>query len=205
MDLAYRAFPDTPDVTLSGQVISRFIQGLKTRECRQLVKLSKPKTLYDALRYAVSYEIFDTYDKDPELPMVENHQGTPKSVLIHVHSSTLKSGNESRPKISTDSTHRKTSTISGLCCNCSEPGHRAVECQKPCRKGRYGYQPSYVKRGIPWNPFTSPHKPIFFHLIPCYYYQLNSQFRDHQDRIWTSGLAEEISHPDSAEQHMQDS
>ena len=180
MDLAYRAFPDIPDVTLSGQVINRFIQGLQTRECRKHVRFSKPKTLYDVLKYAVSYKIFDTFDKDPKLPMVENHQRTPKApVPIHVHSSTLKSENESRQKISTDSTHRKTSTISGLCWNCSEPGHRAVECPKPCRKGRYGYQPSYVKRGIPWNPFTLPHKPIFFHLIPCYYYQLNSQFRDH--------------------------
>ena len=101
MDLAFRAFSDIPDVTLSGQGIIKFIQGLKTRECRQQVKLSKPKTLHDALQYAVSYEIFDTYDKDPELPVVENHEGTPKSVPIHVHSSTLKSGNESRPKIST--------------------------------------------------------------------------------------------------------
>ena len=64
MDLAYRAFPDIPvDVTLSGQVIGKFIQGLKTRECRKLVKLSKPKTLYDALKHAVSFGIFDTYDK----------------------------------------------------------------------------------------------------------------------------------------------
>ena len=79
MDLAYRAFPDIPDVTLSGQVINRFIQGLQTRECRKHVKFSKPKTLYDALKYAVSYEIFDTFDKDPKLPMVENHQRTPKA------------------------------------------------------------------------------------------------------------------------------
>ena len=75
MDLAYRAFPDIPDVTLSGQVISKFIQGLKTRECRKLVKLSKPKTLYDALKHAVSFEIFDTYDKDQELPMIEKPPG----------------------------------------------------------------------------------------------------------------------------------
>ena len=84
MDLATRAFSDMPDVTSSGQVINRFIQGLQTRECRKHVKFSKPKTLYDALKYAVSYEIFDTFDKDPKLPMVENHQRTPKALPIHV-------------------------------------------------------------------------------------------------------------------------
>ena len=95
MDLTYRAFPDIPDVTLRGQVINMFIQGLLTRACRKHVKLSKPKTLYDALKHAVSYETLDTYDQDPKLPMVENNQGTPKSVPVHVHSAILKSGNES--------------------------------------------------------------------------------------------------------------
>ena len=180
MDLAYRAFPDIPDVTLSGQVISKFIQGLKTRECRQQVKLSKPKTLYDALRYAVSYEIFDTYDKDPELPMVENHQGTPKSVPIHVHSSTLKSGNESRPRISTYSTYKKTSTISGSCWNCNEPEHRSVECPIPSRNGGNSYRTGYAKRGIPWNALSTSYLPVLLHFIPCRYYNCqNTRFQYH--------------------------
>ena len=180
MDLAYRAFPDIPDVTLSGQVISKFIQGLKTRECRKLVKLLKPKTLYDALKHAVSFEIFDTYDKDQELPMIENHQGTPKPVPIHVHSSTLKSGNESRPKISTYSTYKKTSTISGSCWNCDEPGHRSVECPKPSRNGGNSYRTCYATRRIPWEAFSSTsYMPVLLHFIPCHFYCQTTPFQDH--------------------------
>ena len=180
MDLAYRAFPDIPDVTLSGQVINRFIQGLQTSECRKHVKFSKPKSLYDALKYAVSYEIFDTFDKDPKLPMVENHQRTPKAVPIHVTSTTSKSGNESRPKISTDSTHKKISTISGSCWNCSESGHRSVECPKPRENGGYDYQPGYAKRRIPWNALSTSYLPVLLHFIPCRYYNCqNTRFQYH--------------------------